>query len=163
MPRPKKQKTTEPAPAGADAAEGECWRLCGPGGRHRLSPHTCASSLSLTPNAQHAPPPPSVALAAMPAEAPAPAPPAEAAGPAAVAAAPAPAEANADADGAAQPVKQKKKRDNNPGIRVQGGRIYDSEKGTTCHQVRRVDGLASAVERARVRPSLTPFIFFCAV
>ncbi|KAI3426127.1 hypothetical protein D9Q98_008506 [Chlorella vulgaris] len=30
----------------------------------------------------------------------------------------------------------KKKRNNNPGIRVQGGRVYDSENGTTCHQCR---------------------------
>jgi hypothetical protein len=28
-----------------------------------------------------------------------------------------------------------KKRTANPGVRVQGGRIYDSENGTTCHQV----------------------------
>jgi hypothetical protein len=32
--------------------------------------------------------------------------------------------------------KEKKKRTNNPGIRQQGGRIYDSENGTTCHQCR---------------------------
>jgi formamidopyrimidine-DNA glycosylase len=30
----------------------------------------------------------------------------------------------------------KKKRNNNPGVRVQGGRVYDSENGTTCHQCR---------------------------
>ena len=28
-----------------------------------------------------------------------------------------------------------KKRTVNPGVRQQGGRIYDSENGTTCHQV----------------------------
>eukprot|EP00884_Botryococcus_braunii_P009655 jgi/Botrbrau1/18691/Bobra.0386s0019.1 len=33
-------------------------------------------------------------------------------------------------------IDHKKRRQNNPGIRVQGGRIYDSEKGTTCHQCR---------------------------
>lgn len=32
--------------------------------------------------------------------------------------------------------KAKKPRCSNPGVRVQGGRIYDSENGTTCHQVR---------------------------
>lgn len=30
----------------------------------------------------------------------------------------------------------RKKRDPNPGVRHQGGRIYDSENGTTCHQCR---------------------------
>jgi hypothetical protein len=51
---------------------------------------------------------------------------------------PAPTTGDADATPAAGAVgdkKAKKKRDNNPGVRVQGGRIYDSEKGTTCHQV----------------------------
>ncbi|KAG7670748.1 hypothetical protein Ndes2526A_g01480 [Nannochloris sp. 'desiccata'] len=33
-------------------------------------------------------------------------------------------------------LKEKKKRTSNPGIRQQGGRIYDSENGTTCHQCR---------------------------
>lgn len=28
-----------------------------------------------------------------------------------------------------------KKRNSNPGVRVIGGRVYDSENGTTCHQV----------------------------
>lgn len=32
--------------------------------------------------------------------------------------------------------KAKKPRCSNPGVRVQGGRIYDSANGTTCHQVR---------------------------
>ena len=32
--------------------------------------------------------------------------------------------------------KPRKPRTTNPGVRVQGGRIYDSENGTTCHQVR---------------------------
>ena len=32
-------------------------------------------------------------------------------------------------------VKERKKRNNNPGVRVQGGRIYCSDTGTTCHQV----------------------------
>ena len=31
--------------------------------------------------------------------------------------------------------KERKRRNNNPGVRVQGGRIYCSETGTTCHQV----------------------------
>lgn len=33
-------------------------------------------------------------------------------------------------------LKGKKKRNADPGIRHQGGRIYDSENGTTCHQCR---------------------------
>eukprot|EP00887_Chlorella_sp_A99_P007601 scaffold28.g7601.t1 len=33
-------------------------------------------------------------------------------------------------------VAGKKKRNNNPGVRIQGGRVYDSENGTTCHQCR---------------------------
>jgi hypothetical protein len=33
-------------------------------------------------------------------------------------------------------LKERKKRTSNPGIRQQGGRIYDSENGTTCHQCR---------------------------
>ena len=33
-------------------------------------------------------------------------------------------------------VKEKKKRTANPGVRQQGGRIYDSENGSTCHQCR---------------------------
>ena len=32
-------------------------------------------------------------------------------------------------------VKERKRRNNNPGVRVQGGRIYCSDTGTTCHQV----------------------------
>ncbi|KAK9813834.1 hypothetical protein WJX73_001007 [Symbiochloris irregularis] len=32
--------------------------------------------------------------------------------------------------------KARKPRTTNPGVRVQGGRIYDSETGTTCHQCR---------------------------
>ncbi|KAL4448632.1 hypothetical protein ABPG75_005851 [Micractinium tetrahymenae] len=49
-------------------------------------------------------------------------------------AAPAPDSQPADAGAGGPPAK--KKRNNNPGVRVQGGRVYDSEKGTTCHQCR---------------------------
>lgn len=31
--------------------------------------------------------------------------------------------------------KRLKLRTNNPGVRVKGARIYDSENGKTCHQV----------------------------
>lgn len=37
--------------------------------------------------------------------------------------------------GAGNDKKTKKPRITNPGVRVQGGRIYDSENGTSCHQV----------------------------
>jgi hypothetical protein len=89
---------------------------------------------SLSP--AHPSPHPPTAPAAAPAEASAPAAPTEVAAAPAAAAAPATdgAAAPTTADGA-PPLKVKKKRDNNPGVRVQGGRIYDSEKGTTCHQV----------------------------
>ena len=32
-------------------------------------------------------------------------------------------------------VVEKKSRSKRPGVRVVGGRIYDSENGKTCHQV----------------------------
>lgn len=41
----------------------------------------------------------------------------------------------ADAAVAVVVKKAKKPRCSNPGVRVQGGRIYDSANGTTCHQV----------------------------
>ncbi len=59
------------------------------------------------------------------------------------------------ADGAVK--KAKKKRDNNPGVRVQGGRIYDSEKGTTCHQVSGRSGMVGGPGRRRRR---TPALCF---
>ncbi|KAD4888407.1 hypothetical protein R6Q59_034566 [Mikania micrantha] len=34
------------------------------------------------------------------------------------------------------PSSQPQKRNSNPGVRVVGGRIYDSQNGTTCHQCR---------------------------
>lgn len=33
------------------------------------------------------------------------------------------------------PTEKKKERTRDPGVRVKGGRIYDSEHGKTCHQV----------------------------
>ena len=51
-----------------------------------------------------------------------------------------------------------KKRTANPGVRQQGGRIYDSENGTTCHQVRGGPGSVASVpffSSARRGPSLS--------
>ncbi|CAL8468960.1 g8501 [Coccomyxa elongata] len=42
----------------------------------------------------------------------------------------------AQKEGEQAPPKAVKKRTTDPGIRVQGGRIYDSKTGTTCHQCR---------------------------
>ena len=42
-----------------------------------------------------------------------------------------------DAARETEAVKERKRRNNNPGVRVQGGRIYCSDTGTTCHQVTR--------------------------
>lgn len=35
-----------------------------------------------------------------------------------------------------EPKASKKARQSNPGVRVVGGKVYDSENGTTCHQCR---------------------------
>ncbi|BDA43044.1 probable cell division cycle-associated 7-like protein at N-terminal half [Coccomyxa sp. Obi] len=44
--------------------------------------------------------------------------------------------AGAQKEGGEAPPKAVKKRTTDPGVRVQGGRIYDSKTGTTCHQCR---------------------------
>jgi len=59
-----------------------------------------------------------------------------AATPAAKAAPSQPSQPAAVASAAASEGKDKKKRNANPGVRIQGGRVYDSENGTTCHQCR---------------------------
>lgn len=50
--------------------------------------------------------------------------------------------------------KPRKPRTTNPGVRVQGGRIYDSENGTTCHQVRGGGGGAANLRAHREQKAM---------
>ncbi|CAH1421419.1 unnamed protein product [Lactuca virosa] len=49
---------------------------------------------------------------------------------------------------------QPKKRNSNPGVRVIGGRVYDSENGTTCHQCRQKTYavFASCKNKSKTKP-----------
>ncbi|XP_020593081.1 uncharacterized protein LOC110033444 isoform X3 [Phalaenopsis equestris] len=55
------------------------------------------------------------------------------------------------------------KRSKNPGVRVQGGRIYDSENGKTCHQCRQktMDFSASCKATKREKPCTIHFCHKC--
>ncbi|XP_020678824.1 uncharacterized protein LOC110096986 [Dendrobium catenatum] len=55
------------------------------------------------------------------------------------------------------------KRSKNPGVRVQGGRIYDSENGKTCHQCRQktMDFSASCKAMKREKPCTIKFCHKC--
>ncbi|KAL0910294.1 hypothetical protein M5K25_021261 [Dendrobium thyrsiflorum] len=55
------------------------------------------------------------------------------------------------------------KRSKNPGVRVQGGRIYDSENGKTCHQCRQktMDFSASCKAMKRQKPCTIKFCHKC--